>query len=138
MGRQHAGCRRVAVAKSRNALQNLTQRIRRTGDRGWAKRRHAILRQPLSERRDRVAAVQRVDALDPVHVNVDETRHDDVAAQICSMLAGHAVAPVTRPSRRTLHRSNVSDPIAVDDERALLLNSPGQHEIGARQDDHER
>ena len=80
MGGQHTGCRRVAAAKSRNALQNLTQRIRRTGDGGWAERRHAVLCQTLSERGDRVAAVQRVDALDPVHVNVDETRQHDVAA----------------------------------------------------------
>ncbi len=91
-------------------------------------------------------------------MNVDETRHNDVAAQIVfnargappplalarrrvfdALPSGAPLGPQalrTYRARRTC--SNVRDPIAVDHERALLLDKPGQHEIGARQDDHER
>ena len=129
MGGQHTGCWCGAAAKRGDALENLTQSIRRTGDRGWTKRGHPMLRQTLGERGDCVTAVQRVDAVDPVHVHVDEPRHHDVAPQI-DRTRCTGCTHCTRP--------NLSNPIAVDHERARFLDASGQHEIGAGQDDHER
>ena len=69
-------------AKRRNALQHLAQRIRSTRDRRRTKRRDAELRQSRRNRGNRIPAVKRVDALEPVDMDVDEPGKHDVAAQI--------------------------------------------------------
>ena len=84
-----------------------------------------------------VAAVERIDAVEAMNVDVDEAREHDVAAQIDRIRAPAApIAPgapiAVAPDRISTIRSPSSTSVPSD------LDASRQHEIGASQDDHER
>ena len=76
---------------------------------------------------DRILAVERVGAVDAVHVDVDEPGHDQVPRQLEVI---HAAAGRARTG------GDIDDLFAVEDERARTEHAIGQHDIGAREDDH--
>ena len=69
-------------SKRRNALQHFAQRIRSARYRRWTEGGDAELRQAPGNRGNHIPAVKRVEALQPMNVNVDETGKHDMAAQI--------------------------------------------------------
>ena len=140
MGRQHASAHSqpMQLAESLEALQRFAApRAARRARTPRSLDRNAVtpnFGKPLRNRGNRIAAIERVEALEPMNVHVDETRHHDVPAQIDTS------APVAAAStaRRVAPSRHVDDPFAIDDQRAIRLHTSGQDEIGARQDDHER
>jgi hypothetical protein len=133
-------------------LQYLAQRMRSARHRRWTKRGDAKLRKPLRNRSNRIPTVERVEAIEPMNMDVDETRKHDMPPQI--FLSARGAPPPLAVARRRVFdalpsgaslrpqargvSNNVNDPFAVDDERAPRLHASRQDEIGASQDDHER
>ena len=72
---------------------------------------HAVLRQAARDLRHGAAAVEHIDALDPVDVNVDETGNNDVAGAVDSGRAGGTVDDAGFDGL---------DAAVADDERASL------------------
>ena len=84
-GKHAGGAGRARLARRPDAAEHLAQRRGRAGDGRRAECRHAEWRQPRRDPRDGVGAVQRVGALDAVHVDVDEARDDEVALEIAAV-----------------------------------------------------
>ena len=100
MRRQHAARpSRLAPLRerARRSSQHLAQRIRSARDGRRAKRGHAELRQTRRNRGNHIAAIERVEALEPMHVHVDETGQHDVTAQIDPRRVLAPVAPASHP-----------------------------------------
>ena len=89
-----------------------------TRDRRRAEGRHTVARQPLCKGGNRVRPVERVDAVQPVHVDVDEPRHHYVAVQGD---VADAPAGTGRAHRPTSHRRA---PTVHDAQAAELAGSP--------------
>ena len=66
----------------RNLFEQAAKRVRFARDGGRAEGGHAVARHPTRDRRDRVASVERIEALDAVHVHVDEPGQQHGAVQI--------------------------------------------------------
>src|SRR5439155_26785673 len=90
-------------------------------------RRHTVLGQRGRDFADRAASVQRVRALDTMHVHVDESGNNDVPRQV-DMLDTGAAGP------RACH--DIDDALALEDERAGAANSIRKHQIRTRENDH--
>jgi hypothetical protein len=77
-----------------------------------------------------------------MHVHVDETRHHDVTTQIDSGGFTHCTLRTYRTYRtyrtRCTYCTYCTYSFPVDHEGALRLDTFGQDEIGAGQNDHER
>ena len=72
---------------------------------------------------DRRRALERVEAVDAVHVHVDESRND-------------VVIPTDRTAARRILPARdvvrlIADPIVFDDEGAAARHAIGQHQVGA-------
>ncbi len=115
-------------------MQHLAQRMRSARHRRWTKRGDAELRKSLRNRGNRVPTVERVETIEPMNVNVDETGKHDMPGQIDRTCRTCRIAPIAPIAPC----SDIDNPFAIDDEGATRLHTSGQDEIGARQDDHER
>ena len=96
------------------------------GNRCRTERRDAVPRQLRRNRRYRAASIERIDAVDAVHVDVDEAGNDAVAVE-----SKRRQRVATRDCSRNRPGPNLSDAIAVDDEGAGRKNPVRQHELGA-------
>jgi hypothetical protein len=65
-------------ARKPDLVEHAAKRIGTAGDRGGAERGDAVARQPSGDRLYGITDGERVDALDAVHVHVDESGHDVV------------------------------------------------------------
>ena len=120
MGWQHARRTRLRRrARMAQLREHAAEGIGATGHGRGTEGGDAVARQTRSHCRDRRPLVEAVDAINAVHMHVDEARNNVVALE-CEARSG---------MRGT--RANLSDPSAVHDERAGREDAVRQHEFGA-------
>jgi hypothetical protein len=128
MRRQHARVRPGRAAGPAHALDQPLEDRRRTGHRRRAERGHPIADQAPCDLLDGIERVERVEALHPVHVHVDEAGDQRVAVQIDEPAARPAGTGRARP------RLNFRDPAVLDDDGPRRQHAIGQDDVGAAQD----
>ncbi len=128
MSRQHASAA-CGGAKPRLAdrREHAAQRLGPARDRGRAERGDAEPGQTRRNPLDGAAGIQRVGSLDAMDMNVHESRHDRVVPEVEVNIADG--------SRRRV-RSDVDDPIALDDDGCGAQHAIGQHDVCVGQKDH--
>ena len=110
-----------------NAGEHVVQDGGRTRDGRGTERRHTVLGQRGGDFGDRAALVQRVRAVDTMHVHVDESWNNHVSRQV-EMLDTGAAGPCAS--------HHVDDAVVLEHERAGAANSIRKHQIRARENDH--
>ena len=106
-----------------DAVQQTSQRCRRTRHRRRAEAGDAVLRQLRRQRRGGVGSGERVAAFHAVHVHVDEAGDDDAAGEIVPLAAGRL--------RHGLGPDVGNQAVVIDHQRAAFNRRVRQHEARA-------